>query len=134
MHIGWFVHNSTTTNMILSVPGFTTIDGFEITMSAPSATPSENGAMHVSTATTAGTTSFAHSILLDLNNGTPITRLSETYCAQHYDVDTSTNLTRRVVSGVLVGYGTDGSGNATIEIDYDRVTSAYKQYIKVWGS
>jgi len=134
---GWFTHGSTTTNLNLSIPGFTHIDAFEITLGPPSATPSVNNKLLHSVCKTGdnpnipGNASSCLSTLID--GGNIITRLSETYCVQHYDLDPSTSLTRRVISGTLVGYSIV-AGSSNIEIDYDRASTDYKQYITVWGS
>ena len=136
---GSFVYGSTTTNLSLSIPGFTHIDGFEITIGSPSATPSLNDCLQSSTSRTAynpnvpANVSFSLSTLFHSATGNNITRLSDTYCVQHFDIDPSTNATRRVISGVLVSYTTSGA-NTSIEIDYDRASTDYKQYITVWGS
>ena len=136
---GSFSYGSTSVNQVLSIPGFTHIDGFEITISAPIATPSQNNRLQYSTCKTAynpnipANESTSVSLLFDSTTGSNITRLSETYCTQHFDIDPLTNSTRRVISGTLVGYSTSGS-NTSIEIDYDRASNDYKQYITVWGS
>lgn len=133
VYTGWFTWGDIVNNNIITIPGFSHIDAYEISLSAPVATPSENNIVHYSVAKTDGSHSYAHSNLFSTVTGASITRLSEVYAVQHYDIDPSTNLTRRVISGTHVAFATSGS-NTTIEIDYDRATTDYKQYITVWGS